>query len=755
MKRPLAAIGLIYLAASAAAVCLSPKVNFILCVMAAIIAIAACFIRCEKTRSVLIVLCPVFTALLVIACCQLRANRLWDSLSEKSCVISGEICEMPRRQYGRWRYIIETDSVDLPDVKQNMRILMTSQNAFEEAKEGDRITCEVQFLQSNNETGYNSTTSLRADGVNARCWHKPYSAYKVSYGGSQLRYWPYSIRRAVTSVIRRALPKHASAMLCGMLLGDTDYMNASTVESFRSTGIAHLLAVSGLHLTLLTLALSELLRRMKINPRPSSVITILFILLFMSVTGFPPSVVRAGVMHIMAQLGKITFRDVDSLTSMSIAVLLMCAVNPWAAADIGLQLSVCSTLGLLLAAGRVNRFLLQSSRKLLTRLKIMPKSNALKKAGKYALRSVSVSVTASLSILPLTATHFESISIISPLTNLLCVYIASVFIILGAIASLIYCIPFVGWILSFPLRFAAAALCAYLEAVAGCLGRLPFASLNTSSAYTPYIICIITLLPVGAFVLNRRFKNASFSKALRGGVACVLAVLLLSSLVWRSVRCSGAEIIIFDVNSGGMCVCAKNRTHAVLAEAGGDSYGMSVISRTLRDKGVTKVDAIAVSNSTKARSGNFYRMMDQFAPDYMLTDIDLYFDQHTLIQPFKSTVDTGVSGLSLETFTDSSKGRWERLICGETTALVCPEKGDCSLLPEKWRKCDAAIVGKSINGITVLKAGAIIITAGKKNADALYSQLRDMHIERIYRTSSDGCITVSVKKNQLTVTTGN
>ena len=112
MKRPLAVIGFIYLATSAAAVCLFPEVNFTLCVTAAVIAIAACFVCSEKKRDILVALLPASAALLVIACCQVRANDLSDQLSGQSCVISGEICEIPRRQYGRWRYIIETEKIE-------------------------------------------------------------------------------------------------------------------------------------------------------------------------------------------------------------------------------------------------------------------------------------------------------------------------------------------------------------------------------------------------------------------------------------------------------------------------------------------------------------------------------------------------------------------------------------------------------------------------------------------------------------------
>ena len=759
MKRPLAVFGFTYLATSAAAVCFFPEVNFILCVMAAISAIAAGFIFREKLRDILLILCPICAALLVIGCCQLRANHISEELSDQSCVISGEICEIPHRQYGRWRYTIETDRIDIPGVTQKIRILMTSRSSIEEAKEGDRITCEVQFLQSSSETGshevgYNSTTSLRADGIKARCWYKPYSAYRLTKGGFRLRYLPQIIRRAIVSGTRKALPKQEAAMLCGMLLGDTGAMEITTVENFRITGIAHLLAVSGLHLTLLTMTLMDFLRKLRVNPKPSWIISICFILLFMAVTGFPPSVVRAGVMHILTLISKIIFRDSDSFTSLSAAALVICLFNPWAAADIGLQLSVCATLGLLLASNRVYAAMVKRTRQWLTAAGKMPQSTKIKRSGKRVIRRLASTVTASLAILPLTAIHFGRVSLISPLTNLLCVYIASLFLMIGIIATAIYCIPLVGWLISLPLRFAAAVLCAYLEVVTGALAKLPFSALSTSFSYTPALFLFILLLVVCAFIMNRYMNSESFGKRLRGFVLCEIAVLLFAGMLSHQLFCRSAEIVVFDTGNGGMCVCARNRTHAFFADVGGDSYVLSVIRQTLRSEGVRKVDAVAVSDESAQRSGNIYRILEQYPPDYLFTDIDLYRDTAAgIIQPFGGCAELKDPALGLETFSDRTGGKWQRLTCGEATALICPEKGDCLLLPDDWRSCDAVIVGKEINGLAAMNVGAIITIAKESKAYALCNRLKSTGFGHVYGTAQSGTISLSVKDGKLRVRT--
>lgn len=755
MKRPLAAIGLIYLATSAAAVCLFPEISFILCVTAAITAIAACFVFREKVRDILIAVSPICIALLVIGCCQVRAEELTAQLTDRSCVIAGEICDMPRRENGRWRYVIQTDSIGIPEARQTIRLLMTSRSSLDGAREGNRISCEVTFLPSDTGSGYNSTTALRADGIDARVWCHTYTGYSVTKGQAGIRYLPQTIRRAIVSGIRKALPRRTSALLCGMLLGDTDYMDDRVIENFRSTGIAHLLAVSGLHLTLLTFALQKLLRKLKCPKRMALSMSIVFILLFMAVTGFPPSVVRAGVMHILALIAQLIFKDPDSLTSLSAAVLIMCLLNPWAAADIGLQLSVCATLGLLLMYDRIYDSLIGAARRWLDRLGKRPQNVRIRRYGKRALRSLAATLAATLAILPLTAVHFGSIPLLSPLTNLLCVYAASVFLTIGILASLLNCLPVIGWLLSMPLRLAASLLCTYLETVTGSLAGLPLAVLNTESGYTVFL-CLFVLLLLGiSIIIMRKAKDPLFSVHLRRIALCGIAVLVFSAALSDECLCRGSEITVFDAGDGSMCVCAKNRTHAVFADMGGDGYGMSAIQRALHADGIMKVDAAALSEESPARSGNINRLPPQYAPDLIIADSAPAGTKEIPTEPFGSGVQIASVRLRLDTFTDTEGKHWQRLTCGESIALVCPEKGDCMLLPEEWRCCDAAIIGREIFGIAAVRTGAIVVTAKESQADRTCMRLRNMGYRHIYATTMDGTVRFSVKSGKLRIKTEN
>ena len=178
------------------------------------------------------------------------------------------------------------------------------------------------------------------------------------------------------------------------------------------------------------------------------------------------------------------------------------------------------------------------------------------------------------------------------------------------------------------------------------------------------------LLAGSGFVFSRIRRNPAFSARLRRVVICEIALLVFVGTLSHELFCKGPEIIVFDTG-GGVCVCAKNRTHAMIAEAGGSAYTVSVIRETLRSKGVRKVDALLLSDEAKERSANLNRLLDLYAPDYLLTDADCEIRSDTPVSPFSGGVSLRSPALRAETFTDSGGKNWERLHCGEADILIC------------------------------------------------------------------------------------
>ncbi len=759
MKRPLAVFTLIYFAVLAFSVCLVQNVNLTFSIMVTVLGIVAILIKPEFRRTVIILLIPASLGFLVMSYNQSKIQAMSYQLGTQTCTISGEITDIPRRQYGRWYYIVKTDHIGISGAEQCINLRLTCTNSLE-ALEGDRITATVTFVRSDSDVGYNSQTSLLADGIYARAWCSPYAEYSVTKGRSEIKYLPLTLRRSIISAVQKALPEKSAGMLCAMLLGDTDYLEDNIMENFRATGIAHLLAVSGLHISLLTFTLSGVLRQLKFSPRLNSTFTMAFIIIFMAVTGFSPSVTRAGFMHLMSLISGLILRDSDSLTSMSLGVLVILVINPMSAADVGLQMSVCSTFALITMADRVKEILSD----LLKNIKIGRSGRLSFRLRAHIIQTLSTTITAALCTVPLSAIHFGRISLISPLANLLCVYAATIFIITGIIASIINTIPILGILISFPFKFAASFLCEYLDITTNFMSHIPLAYTNAGYAYVPWFLTFALAVAAVAFIIARRVNTPEFSRYAASLSFFCMSFLLLAAMLSHMLTASGAEIMVFGMQDGGVCVCAKNGSRAMIAEAGGDSYDLQMIKDAMSAAGVYKVDALTVSNKSDLRGSIADQLIDEYSPLYFFCggDISEYpFEQKsaeaagTQIERFGGAIRLNSPSLSLEMFTDSSGCNWQRVKCGGVTILVCPDDGDCALLPQEYLNCDAVVIGVQPKNITYISAGAVIITSEFSDASQTAYRLQVKGFKHIYMTSRDGTLTCAMSGGSLHIQKGN
>ena len=754
LKRPVAVFGLVYLAASAAAVCLTSAVNATVAVMVMLTGCTACLFTAEKRRAILLVSLALFLGFFRIGMEQEKVESLSRTLGTQTCQIAGEITDMPVHRYGRWYYVIRADRIDIPDAGSSVRMRLSSPQSLEEAKEGDRVVCTVSFMQNmqNRHTpGYDSETSLCADGIMASAWRASYMEYTVIPGKSGIRYAPVALRRHILAAIRRALPSRTASLLCAMLLGNTDSLAEETVADFRAVGLSHLIAVSGLHVSLLAYAAWALLKRLRPIPVPvCQCILMGCILLFMAVTGFSPSVTRAGVMTLMAIVAKMSVREFDPITAISVSVLVLCLVNPWCAADIGLQLSVCASLGLVLGGQQMTQAI---------RRHIPPfeKGSFRNRLRAYGTASLGTSLTASLATFPLCALYFGQVSLIAPLANLLCIWAASLFLNMGILASLLYAIPFCGWLLSLPFRMGAGIAGLYLESVAAGLSRLPLAAVQTRKPYMPLFFFFAGLILAAAYLIARRQDGEVFHRLAVRSAFCWIAVLLFVSMLSHQVTCVYPSVTVFSTQNNGVCVCAQNRGHALIAETNGEPYDLLQIRNRLADDGVRSVNAIAAS-STDGRGRLAALLIREYRPDYLVCsqkEEDMVFAKKaaakagTEIRAFGATAALPSCGLSLRTFRDIRGGLWEKLQCGDAYVLVCPEAGDCALLPPDLLTNDVIVIGDDIKNIFRLSAAAVIVTAPEEKAALTVSRLRVKGFSEVILADHEGGVTFTVRNGKL------
>ena len=228
-----------------------------------------------------------------------------------------------------------------------------------------------------------------------------------------------------------ALFRDEAAAARGMLLGDRSAMTAAAYTQYAQSGLLHLFAVSGLHVTIFVGMIGRLVRTE--NKALSLGIHALILLLFSAITGFSASVLRASFSLIALRFTSMQERkaDMPSVLCFTFAMTLLC--EPFAFRTVGFQLSFAAMTGMVLFAGKFRRSLPKSLQSTMT------------------ARAVFGAIAAMIGMLPLTAYYFGSLAWVAVPLSILLIPTMPVILLFGLLSVLLFGIlPGVATMLSYP-----------------------------------------------------------------------------------------------------------------------------------------------------------------------------------------------------------------------------------------------------------------------------------------------------------------
>lgn len=421
MKRPLACLGITYLAVIATAFYVKSSLF-----LWAVLIFAICFAIALTVKLLLkkrvkvpfdkFMVC--LAMLLGVISYTVHTDCYFVPLREKygdtDCYVTARVCEKPEYKYERYYYTLETLTIDDEEVSAGV---ILSCPLYIDADIGDIISTDMTLLNTDNSyyisNGINFTVKAETNfGIEVEKF-TGFSLYKIS---SQ-------IRESISGIFDRVMTEENASFFKALVLGDKSQMSEYTIESFRKSGVSHFIVVSGLHMSVVGMCFLFILRKLLKNKFLYVFGSCAVIILYMGITGFSPSVVRAGVMFIVYVIGMLFNRKPDSFSSLGLAVLILTAANPYAGGNIGLLLSVTATLGILLWNGRINAFLKGDWFEVIKEKKFIGSFTDI------VLSCVSVSLSATIGVLPLQVWFFQEISLVGIVTNLLIVPLSSPLII--------------------------------------------------------------------------------------------------------------------------------------------------------------------------------------------------------------------------------------------------------------------------------------------------------------------------------------
>ncbi|MBQ6164185.1 MAG: ComEC/Rec2 family competence protein [Clostridia bacterium] len=220
------------------------------------------------------------------------------------------------------------------------------------------------------------------------------------------------------------------ALLAGIVFGDTDDLSQRVKNAFSAAGISHIFAVSGFHVSTWAALVFFAVRMLRVRRKYAFMLPSAFVLLFIAVTGFPPSAIRAAVMAVILFSGNSFRLKSDLMNSLGAALTVICAAEPFSGGSTSLLLSVSAMLGVILFADHLYPAVGAGVLRLLGRR--VPAYLFL-----FLLSVLLLSVTITAVMLPVMLLTFGRVSVIAPLANLIIVPFAEIAMPLGGVSALI------------------------------------------------------------------------------------------------------------------------------------------------------------------------------------------------------------------------------------------------------------------------------------------------------------------------------
>ena len=376
----------------------------------------------------------------------------------------------------------------------------------------------------------------------------------------------HRLQQRLSASLRRRMDGKTGGVLAAMTTGDRSYLSSAMRSAYRGAGLAHVLVVSGMHVSILCGdILSTLLpyewEQSYRRRRRRAVFRSLLAFLLMGVTGFTPSVCRAAVAVWVGALGVWLYGPPDTLTSLAVAGIVMTAGNSYAVCDIGFELSFAAVVGTVAGGVCIRR-----ARDAWYRQFWKNAKNPVKRPWYFKLperlwglaESICISFCASVATFPVLVLRGLSVSIYAVASSVAVLWLIQPMMLLGlgtAFAGLVPALaPLYG-----VLSAASAALTGLLDRWAVWISAKPGAGIYFDTAYAAIVCLVLILLCWLAFHWRVRLRVAG---------PCILLAAAVSIGLGNALSRDVVHIDLVGSANAPAVVVTQNDTAVVLFRGG-------------------------------------------------------------------------------------------------------------------------------------------------------------------------------------------
>lgn len=400
------------------------------------------------------------------------------------------------------------------------------------------------------------------------------------------------LRKKLVDIFQEKIQdKEKRNLLLGILIGYDDELLAQTKEIFSDSGLSHILAVSGMHVSCICMGITYVLKKLNLSKRIISKISVIFLIFFIFLIEGTPSVQRACIMTILVLMASLLHRKSDTINNLTISLLILIIENPFNILNIGLILSYGATLGIIVTNSIIKnkeeisdvKFNNQPikkedlKRKILNKLLINIKS------------IIKISLSVQIFILPIIILTYNKISLTFLISNLIISLVISMILILG----------YISIVLQFKIIYISLnILLGYVIEVSKFIASIPISKILVT---TPNMLSVIIYYILLIFIIyikylkNKRYKRRIEKRLLTNvdnlktltfkKIKEIIFLIIIIGLIIQIIQLNNSELKIhfIDVGQGDASLIITPKGKTVLIDGGGSikKEGYDVGKKTL------------------------------------------------------------------------------------------------------------------------------------------------------------------------------
>ena len=501
--------------------------------------------------------------------------------SNEDLTVEGKITSFPERHDdGKISFSIRITDCSSTSLL-NTGVFVSVKESDIMPEKGDKVQfCGALILAESvgNEGGFDYKNYMKSLDVAALCYADNAEFEKVDSPLKPI----YKIRSNFNESCDRYILKASSGLTKAIITGDRGGILPKDESAFKSAGIYHIVAISGLHLNIFMCAIFFFISKLKMKRAKKAIISLiasgfvgLFVLIF---TGFGVSVIRAFIMMIILGAAAVVPRDYNAKNALFVSGFVIVILMPYCAYSVAMWLSLLSTLGVLFGIDIISHFKSAYKLPLLT--------------DNYVGNTIVISAMTTLTTLPITSIAFGYVPLYSWIANSAVLPVMGFFMALGIFFA--FATSLLPGVVAQIFGYALSAMGKYVIKIAHIVESLPMSTINIYPQALLWTGFLLLFAVAGIYIVRKSSLKTLI-------VASLIFVIAGVGFLVYNVSDEGIEITFVDVGQGD-CAIIQCDGSDFMIDCGSQNeqdYIASTVESVLRHKNIRKLDAVIVSHYHK------------------------------------------------------------------------------------------------------------------------------------------------------------